>query len=87
MHTRETTTNGRRPLHIDLVLLALEIAVPVGAVNLIAGVMSAGRGTALSIVRIPFYDWGSVGCAVWAFVVLNRGPFKVARIWKSRAKE
>ena len=82
-----TTTNRHRLLHGDLVLLALEVAAPVGVVNLIGGVMLAGRLSALSIVRIPFYDWASAGCAVWALLVLNHGPFKVGRIWKGRAKE
>ena len=87
MHTSATTTNRHRLLHGDLVLLVLEIAVPVGVVNLIGGVMLTGRVSALSMVSIPFYDWTSAGCAVWALLVLNRGPFRVARLWKSRAKE
>ena len=87
MHTSATTSNRHRLLHSDLVLLTLEIAVPVGVVNLIGGVMLAGRVSALSIVRVRFYDWASAGCAVWALLVLNRGPFKAARVWKSRAKE
>jgi hypothetical protein len=32
MHTSATTTNRRRLLHRDLVVLALEMAVPVGVV-------------------------------------------------------
>ena len=87
MHTSATTTNRQRLFHSDLVLLALEIAIPVGVVDLIGGVMSAGRVSALSIVRARYCDWASAGCAVWALLVLNRGPFRVARIWKSRAKE
>ena len=86
MHTT-TTTNRHRLLHGDLVLLAVEVAAPVGVVNLIGGVMLAGRLSALSIVRIPFYDWASAGCAVWVLLVLNHGPFRVGRIWKGRAKE
>ena len=87
MHTSATTNNRHRIVRSDLVLLVLEVAVPIAVVNLIAGLMSAGRVSALSVVRIPFYDWATAGCAVWALLVLNRGPLKVARIWKSRAKE
>jgi len=87
MRRSPTTTNWRRLFHSDLVLLALEIAVPVGVVNLIGGFISAGRLSALLIVRTPFYDWASAGCAVWALLILNHGPFKVGRIWKGRAKE
>ncbi len=87
MQTSPTRTNRPRLFRSDLVLLALEIAVPAGVANLIACAISAGRVSALSIVSIPFYDWATAGCAVWALLVLNRGPFKVTRIWKSRAKE
>ena len=87
MHTSATTNNRHRIFRSDLVLLVLEVAAPVGVVNLIGGVMLAGRLSALSIVRIPFYDWASAGCAVWALLVLNHGPFRVGRIWKGRAKE
>ena len=87
MWTSATTTNRLLIFHSDLVLLVLEMAIPVGVVDLIAGVMSAGRVSSLSIISAPFYDWASAGCAVWALLVLNRGPFKVPRIWKSCAKE
>ena len=87
MRTSATMTNRHRLLHNDLVLLAMEIAIPVGVVDLIGGVMLAGRVSALSIVSARFYEWASAGCAVWALLVLNHGPFKVTPIWKSRAKE
>jgi hypothetical protein len=75
MQARETTTtNGNRPLQSDLLLLALEIAVPVGVVDLIGG----GPLSALSIFSVPFFDWASIVCAVWTLLVLNR---------KSRAEE
>ena len=69
MQAREaTTTNGNRLPQSDLLLLALEIAVPVGVVDLIG----AGPLSALSIFSVPFYDWASIVCAVWALLVLNR---------------
>ena len=75
MQARQTTpTNGNRLPQSDLLLLALEIAVPVGVVDLISG----GPLSALSISSVPFYDWASMVCAVWALLVLNR---------KSRAEE
>jgi hypothetical protein len=76
MQARETTTtNGNRLLQSDLLLLALQIAVPVGVVDLIGGGVAL---SALSIFSVPFYDWASVVFAVWALLVLNR---------KSRAEE
>jgi len=76
MQARETTaTNGNRLLQSDLLLLALHIAVPVGVVDLIGGGVPL---SALSIFSVPFYDWASVVCAVWALLVLNR---------KNRAEE
>ena len=76
MQARETTTtNGNRLLQSDLLLLALHIAVPVGVVDLIGGGVPL---SALSIFSVPFYDWASIVCAVWALLVLNR---------KSRAGE
>ncbi len=70
MQARETTaTNGDRLLQSDLLLLALHIAVPVGVVDLIGGGVPL---SALSIFSVPFYDWASVVCAVWALLVLNR---------------
>ena len=75
MQARKTTTSTRsRFQQSDLLLLALEIAVPVGVVDLISG----GPLSALSISSVPFYDWASMVCAVWALLVLNR---------KSRAEE
>ena len=81
------TTDRNRPPQSDLVLLALEIALPVGVVNLIGSVKLAVPLSALSIFRIPFYDWATVVCAVWALLVLNRGPFVAPRTCKGRAKE
>ena len=76
MQARETTTtNGNQLLQSDLLLLALHIAVPVGVVDLIGGGVPL---SALSIFSVPFYDWASIVCAVWALLVLNR---------KSRAEE
>jgi hypothetical protein len=76
MQARETTaTNGNRLLRSDLLLLALHVAVPVGVVDLIGGGVAL---SALSIFSVPFYDWASVVCAVWALLVLNR---------KNRAEE
>ena len=76
MQARETTTtNGHRLLQSDLLLLALHIAVPVGVVDLIGGGVPL---SALSIFSVPFYDWASIVCAVWALLVLN---------CKSRAEE
>ena len=76
MQARETTTtNGNRLLRGDLLLLALHIAVPVGVVDLIGGGVPL---SALSIFSVPFYDWASIVCAVWALLVLN---------CKSRAEE
>ena len=76
MQARETTTtNGNRLLQGDLLLLALHIAVPVGVVDLIGGGVPL---SALSIFSVPFYDWASIVCVVWALLVLNR---------KSRAEE
>ena len=70
MQARETTTtNGNRLLQSDLLLLALHIAVPVGVVDLIGGGVPL---SALSIFSVPFYDWASIVCAVWALLVLNR---------------
>ena len=70
MQARQTTTtNGNRLLQSDLLLLALHIAVPVGVVDLIGGGVPL---SALSIFSVPFYDWASVACAVWALLVLNR---------------
>lgn len=70
MQARETTTtNGNRLLQSDLLLLALQIAVPVGVVDLIGGGVAL---SALSIFSVPFYDWASVVFAVWALLVLNR---------------
>jgi hypothetical protein len=69
MQARETTTsNGNRLLQSDL-LLALQIAVPVAVVDLIGGGVPH---SALSIFSVPFYDWASGVCAVWALLVLNR---------------
>jgi hypothetical protein len=69
MQARETTTtNGNRLLQSDL-LLALHIAVPVGVVDLIG---SGVPLSALSIFSVPFYDWASIVCAVWALLVLKR---------------
>jgi hypothetical protein len=69
MQARETTTsNGNRLLQSDL-LLALHIAVPVAVVDVIGGGVPL---SALSIFSVPFYDWASVLCAVWALLVLNR---------------
>ena len=82
-----TTANRNRLLQSDLVLVVLEIAVPVGVVDLIGGMILAGRLSALSIFRVPFYDWATVVCAVWALLVQNRGPFAAPRTSKSRAKE
>ena len=62
-------------LQNDLLLLALHIAVPVGVVDLIGGGVPLA---ALAIFSVPFYDWASIVCAVWALLVLNR---------KSRAEE
>lgn len=88
MHARETTTTSRHQLlQRDLVLLGLEIAIPVGVVDLIDGAMLAGRVSAVSIFRIPLYDWATFGCAVWVLLVLNRGPFAVPRSSKNRAEE
>ena len=70
MQARETTTtNGNRLLQSDLLLLALQIAVPVGVVDLIGGGVPL---SALPIFSVPFYDWASIVCAVWALLVLNR---------------
>lgn len=88
MRTSEARTTSRHQLlRRDLVLLGLEIGVPVGVVDLIDGALLAGRISTLSIFRIPLYDWATVGCAVWVLLVLNRGPFEIARICRSRAKE
>jgi hypothetical protein len=65
---KTTTTNGTRLLQSDLLLLALNIAVPVGVVDLIGGVVPL---SALPIFSVPFYDWASVVCAVWALLVLK----------------
>jgi hypothetical protein len=76
MQAREATTSSRsRFPQGDLLLLALHIAVPVGVVDLIGGGVPL---SALSIFSVPFYDWASVACAVWALLVLSR---------KSRAEE
>lgn len=84
MHASETTTTNRnRFLQSDL-LLALEIAVPVGGVNLIGGVMRPGPLLALSVFRIPFYDWATVVCAVWVLVVMNCGPFVAPRTRRNK---
>ena len=70
MQAREaTTTPGNRFLQSDLLLLALHIAVPVGVVDLIGGGVPL---SALSIFSVPFYDWASVVCAVWALLVFDR---------------
>lgn len=88
MHAREATTTSRHHfLQSDLLLLAVQIAVPIGVVDLIGGAMRAGLLSAFSIFRIPFYDWASVGCAVWVLLVLNRGPFAVPRSSKNRTEE
>ena len=88
MNARVTTTTSRNRLpQSDLVLLALEIAVPVGVVDLLGSVMRAGPLSALSVFHIPFYDWATVICAVWALLVLNRGPFAAPLTRQSRAKE
>ena len=69
MQARETTTtNGNRLLQSDL-LLALQIAVPMGVVDLIGG---GGPLSALSIFSVPFFDWAAIVRAVWALLVLNR---------------
>jgi hypothetical protein len=47
----------------------------VGVVDLIGGGVPL---SVLSIFSVPFYDWASIVCAVWALLVLNR---------KSRAEE
>jgi hypothetical protein len=80
------TANRNRFLQSDLVLVVLEIAVPVGVVDLICGGMLAGRLSALTIFRIPFYDWATVVCAVWALLVLNRGPFVAPRTGKAEQR-
>ena len=88
MHASVTTTTDRNRLpQSDLVLVALEIAVPLGVVDLIGGVLLARPLSALSIFRTPFYDWATVVCAVWALLVLNRGPFAAPGTGKNRAKE
>jgi hypothetical protein len=70
MHARETTTNNRNRFpQSDLLLLALQIAVPVGVVDLIGG---GGPLSALSIFSVPFLDWAAIVHAVWALLVLNR---------------
>ena len=69
MQARKTTTSTRsRFQQSDLLLLALQIAVPVGVVDLVGG---GGPLSALPIFSVPFYDWASVVCAVWALLVLN----------------
>jgi len=84
MHASETTTTNRnRFLQSDL-LLALEIAVPVGGVNLIGRVMRPGPLLAFSVFRIPFYDWATVVCAFWVVVVMNCGPLVAPRIRRNK---
>lgn len=75
MQASETTTTNRNRLQQSDLLLALEIAIPVGGVNLIGGAIRPGQLLALSVFRIPFYDWATVVCAVWVLVVMNCGPF------------
>jgi hypothetical protein len=70
MQAREATTSNRsRFPQSDLLLLALQIAVPVGVVDLIGGV---GPLSALSIFSVPCSDWAAILRAVWALLVLNR---------------
>ena len=70
MQAREATTSNRsRFPHSDLLLLALQIAVPVGVVDLIGG---GGPLSALSIFSVPFLDWAAIVRAIWALLVLNR---------------
>ena len=71
MQAREATTSSRsRFPQSDLLLLALQIAVPVGVVDLIGG---GGPLSALSIFSVPFLDWAAIIRAVfWALLVLNR---------------
>jgi hypothetical protein len=51
------------------VLLALQIAIPVGAVDLVGGSVPL---SALSFFSVPFYGWAAIGHPVWALLVLNR---------------
>ena len=70
MHARETTTSNRNRLpQSSLLLLALQIAVPVGVVDLVGGGVPL---SALSIFSVPFYDWAAIVRAVWALLVWNR---------------
>lgn len=78
MQASQTTTNCSRFLGSDL-LLALEIALPIGGVNVIGGVIRPGPLLAFSVFRVPFSDWATVVCAVWVLVVLNCGPFVAPR--------
>ena len=69
MQAREATTSNRsRFPQSDLLLLALQIAVPVGVVDLIGGGWAALSAVNLqcSVFRLGSYR------AVWALLVLNR---------------
>jgi hypothetical protein len=77
----------RRPLRGDLVLLVLEILIPVALVNLIDVLTIVGYLPELYILNVPFYESSMVACGVWAFLVLNYGPFLAPKPTERRGRE
>jgi hypothetical protein len=58
----------------DLMHFLLQIATPAVAVNFL---VFARADAALSLFGIPFCDWASIVCAIWALLVVHHGPFLI----------
>jgi predicted permease len=67
-----TYTDSRQSRY--LMHFLLQIATPAVAVNFL---VLARADAALSLFAIPFYDWASIACAIWALFVVHHGPFLV----------
>ena len=61
------------------VVLALQIAVPVAFMDMIAALAPAARLTAISFLELRLDDWVPILCAIWVLFVLNCGPFGTSR--------
>ncbi len=74
MKPRQPGTDRDSRQNRDLMHFLLQIATPAVAVNFL---VLAHADTAFSLFGIPFCDWGSIVCAIWALLVVHHGPFLI----------